>query len=35
MGERGCGGFDPLGLRRDSLTAWSSGSCGEGDRLWD
>lgn len=35
MGERGCGGFDPLGLRRDSPTAWSRGSCGEGDRLWD
>lgn len=30
MGERGCGGFDPLGLRRDSPTAWSRGSCREG-----
>lgn len=30
MGERGCGGLNPLGLRRDSLTALSRGVCGEG-----
>lgn len=34
MGERGCGGLNPLGLRRDSLTALSRGGCEEGVRLW-
>lgn len=30
MGERGCGGFDPLGLRRNSPTALLRGGCGTG-----